>query len=67
MARNPTTLSMRRRFQANLEADERGVPVDLVLDEHKLRGEFLQLDGEQKISRREFIRGSGIAGIMGFG
>ena len=31
---------MRRRFQANLEADERGIPVDLVLDEHKLRGEF---------------------------
>ena len=62
MARNQSTLRMRRRFQAHLEADKRGVPVDLVLEEHKERSQFQRLYSEQKISRREFIRGMGIAG-----
>ena len=56
-----------RRFQAHLEADDRGIPVDQVLDKHKTNGEFSELYGEQKISRREFIRGMEIADIMGFG
>jgi len=63
MARHQSSLRMRSRFQAHLEADERGVSVDQVVDEYKERNKTLRLYRDQEISRREFIRGMGIAGI----
>ncbi|MFV2043087.1 MAG: flavin monoamine oxidase family protein [Anaerolineales bacterium] len=63
MLRSRSTGHMRSQFQAHIEADGRGVPVDEVLDEYKERKETLKLYGEEKISRREFIRRMGVAGI----
>ncbi len=62
MARSRATNRMRRLFQAHLEADTRGVPVDEVLGELKEQAEIQRLYAQKAISRREFLRRMGMAG-----